>query len=68
MKWNKIVTRALLASIAIMIILPHLTHFAINTHLKDEGYTVCREASKQWLFVRTIVYTRDEDVCLEMAD
>lgn len=62
-KQNKIFTRMVLFGIATLIIFPHITHFLVDRYLMRNGYSVCEEASHQWLFVRDIVYISEATVC-----
>lgn len=54
----RLLTRIGILSIAIIIVLPHLIHYLAANHLENEGYQICESRSTQWLFVRTIVYTK----------
>jgi len=64
-KQARILTRMAIGGVIIMFTLPHLMHFSLDYFLKKEGYSVCKEASHQWLHVRNIVYTQDPAECIE---
>ena len=65
---NILCTKMLLISIAVMILLPQVSHFFLNRYLANNNYTVCREASRQWLHDRTIVYLDSIENCHEVAE
>lgn len=51
-------TRIGVGSIVVVFVLPHIIHFAAADYLEKAHYQVCESRSTQWLFVRTIVYTK----------
>ncbi len=65
---NILCTKMLLISVAVVILLPQASHFFLNRHLENNNYTVCREASRQWLHDRTIVYLDSTENCHEVAE
>jgi len=56
-------TKGAFIGIALIFTVPHLVHYFANGYLLKQGYTVCEEASHQWLFVRDIVYIADSIEC-----
>lgn len=58
-----ILTRIAIVSLALIFIVPNLFHYITDTYFSNEGYSVCEEASSQWLFVRDIVYIQDTIEC-----
>ena len=56
-------TRLAVASIVFLLALPHVVHYVVGEHLEASGYSVCEEASHQWLFVRDIVYIQPSVEC-----
>lgn len=60
---NTIFTRLALTAMALMFTFPHVAHFAADKYLKGRDYSVCEEASHQWLFVRNIVYVQPAIEC-----
>ena len=58
-----ILTRIAIVSIALIFIAPNLFHYIADTYFLNEGYSVCEEASSQWLFVRDIVYIQESIEC-----
>ncbi|MBY6189265.1 hypothetical protein KUV22_02425 [Microbulbifer agarilyticus] len=58
-----VLSRLILVSVALIPILPNLTHYAADRALKSNGYVVCESASHQWRFVRDIVYIKPSVVC-----
>ncbi len=64
-KLTKIFTYLALISIAILLVFPHTLHFLADSHLRKNGYSICSQASSQWLFVREIVYTQEKQECSE---
>ena len=65
--YNQKATRIAIGVIIIMVVLPHIVHYAVGHYLKPRGYVVCDEASYQWLYDRTIVYTANSNVCVELV-
>ena len=64
-KVTKIFYRLAVLSIVLLLALPHVIHYLVNVHLKSKGYSVCEDASHQWLFVRDIVYIQESLECNE---
>jgi len=62
-KQSAYLTRGAFIGIALIITVPHLVHYFANSYLLRQGYTVCEEASQQWLFVRDIVYIAESIEC-----
>ncbi|MCP4342667.1 MAG: hypothetical protein GY799_28245 [Desulfobulbaceae bacterium] len=58
-----IFSRLAVASIILLLALPHTIHYFVGEHLRAKGYSVCEEASHQWLFVRDIVYIQESMEC-----
>ena len=62
---NKIIGKAVLVFLLITFFLPQIVHYTTANYLENRGYQVCEARSKQWLHVRTIVYSKlvscDED-------
>lgn len=56
-------SRLAIVGVALIPILPNVVHYATDTILKDDGYTVCESASHQWRFVRDIVYIKPGVEC-----
>jgi hypothetical protein len=65
---NILCTKMALISVAVLILFPQVSHFFLNRHLVNNSYTVCREASTQWLHDRTIVYIDSSENCHEVAE
>ena len=62
-KQNIIFTRLAILAVALMFVVPHVAHFSADRYLEEQGYSVCEEASHQWLFVSNIVYVADSVEC-----
>jgi hypothetical protein len=62
-KQADILTRIAVVSLALIFITPNLFHYISEAYFSSEGYSVCDEASSQWLFVRDIVYIQDTIEC-----
>lgn len=60
---NRLFTRLAISGVVLLFIIPHVVHFVVDKHLVRHGYTVCEEASHQWLFVRDIVYAQPSIEC-----
>ena len=56
-------SRLAILGVILTIVLPQLAHFAVDKYFTQHGYTVCKEASHQWLFVRDIVYVASSVEC-----
>lgn len=56
-------SRIAISGVALMFVFPHVAHFAVDKYFKAHGYTVCEEASHQWLFMRDIVYVEASVAC-----
>jgi hypothetical protein len=65
---NILCTKMALISVAVAILLPQVSHFSLHRHLVNNSYTVCREASHQWLTARTIVYLNSTENCHGVAE
>ncbi len=55
---NKIIGKVVLVCLVITFLLPQIIHYATANYLENRGYQVCETRSKQWLHVRTIVYSK----------
>lgn len=60
---SSLFSRIAIAGVITMFVFPHIAHFAADKYLEQHGYTVCEEASHQWLFVRDIVYVQPTVEC-----
>ncbi|MBL4798110.1 MAG: hypothetical protein JKY50_11895 [Oleispira sp.] len=58
-------TRLAVISVVLIITVPHTIHYFADDYLESEGYSVCQDASHQWLFVRNIVYVHEPVSCNE---
>lgn len=56
-------SRVAISGVILAFVFPHIAHYAVDKYLEDHGYTVCEEASHQWLFVRDIVYIQPTVQC-----
>jgi len=54
---NKIIVKVVLVCLIVTFLLPQIVHYATANYLENHGYQVCEVRSKQWLHVRTIVYS-----------
>jgi len=57
------ITKVALAGLIIMLVLPHVTHYFVSSAVESDGYSICDAASHQWLYSKTIVFTRNEEAC-----
>ncbi len=64
-KVTKAFSRLAIASVVLLFALPHAIHYVADYQLKAKGYSVCEDASHQWLFVRDIVYVQASVECRE---
>ena len=55
-KQNRIFSRLAISGVVLLFVVPHAAHFFANKYLVTHGYSVCEDASHQWLFVRDIAY------------
>lgn len=62
-KQSSFFSRIAISGIVLAFVFPHVAHFAVDKYLEEHGYTVCEEASHQWLFVRDIVYVQPSIEC-----
>lgn len=60
---NTIFSRLAISGVVLLFVVPHVAHFVADKYLDKNGYTVCEEASHQWLFVRDIVYVQSFVEC-----
>ena len=64
-KQSTYLTRLAVISLAVLFVVPHFVHYLTDSYLSIRGYSVCEEASHQWLFVRDIVYVQESMECNE---
>lgn len=62
-KQNVIFTRLAMSAMVLLFVVPHGVHVLVDRYLTQQGYSVCEEASHQWLFVRDIVYVDKNTQC-----
>ena len=67
-KVSGIITKAALVGFLTMFALPHVAHYLTDRFLKKEGYQICREASRQWLHSKTVVYVKNSDICIQLIE
>lgn len=51
------VSRGIIAGLILILLLPQLVHYSTASYLENRGYLVCGKESRQWLAMRTIVYS-----------
>jgi len=49
----------MLGCVGLMSILPQIVSLGVDAYLETHGYTYCYKLSRQWLFNRTMVYTKN---------
>jgi len=62
-KHTSIISKLAISGVLLTFTVPHIFHYASNSYLKKNGYSVCEEATHQWLFVRDIVYITNSITC-----
>ena len=62
------VTRAGIAGVVIMLMLPHMIQYGVEEYVTSRGYSECEKASYQWLIYRKIVFTNNIDVCAGLTE
>ena len=62
-KVTTIFSRLALTSVVLLLAIPHVIHYSADYYFINRSYSVCEEASHQWLFIRDIVYIHDSIVC-----
>jgi hypothetical protein len=65
-KVEKRFTVSLITSIVILFVFPHIFHYFFEHFIVSKGYSICEQASYQWLHYREIVYTLTEDICTKL--
>jgi hypothetical protein len=60
---NSYFTKMALAGILLMLALPQIVHYFMNTYITKHGYSICQAASHQWLQDRTIIYIQPTIEC-----
>jgi len=58
-----IISKLAITGVVLTFTVPHIVHYASNNYLENDGYSVCEEASHQWLFVRDILYIQSSVEC-----
>ena len=62
----KRITRAALAGIGLMIILPQIIHYAVEDYMENNGYMICAQASSSWLMYKHIAYVSNAETCIDL--
>ena len=65
-KVTKRITRAALAGIGLMIILPQIIHYAVEDYMENNGYMICAQASSSWLMYKHIAYVSNAETCIDL--
>jgi hypothetical protein len=60
-----VISRTAIIGVILTFTTPHLIDYLSSNTLKNKGYSVCEEASHQWLFFRDIVYVQDPVICIK---
>ena len=56
---HRLIFISLVASLAVLFILPQAMHFYIDSYTEKNNYQICRDQSHRWLHVVTIVYAKN---------
>src|SRR5690606_2648878 len=64
-KASRLITGVLVVAIALLFLLPHAVHIAVERHLFAQGYKLCEPKSRNALSHKTVVYVRDVPACLD---
>lgn len=62
-KIASVCTRTVIAAVFIIFVLPMLVHRSVDNYMTEKNYSICNEASHQWLHSRTIVYVSKRGIC-----
>ena len=62
-KIASVCTQISIAAVIIIFVLPMLVHRSVENYMTENNYSVCSEASHQWLHSRTIVYVGKQGIC-----
>ncbi|MFK5915405.1 MAG: hypothetical protein QM484_13620 [Woeseiaceae bacterium] len=57
-KLNKRLTQLVIFLLIFTFTLPQVVNHIVDSYLQEQGYTICESKSKQWLHVKTIVYSK----------
>jgi hypothetical protein len=60
---EKLVTKLLILSIALMFLFPVSSHFLLEKIVVQKGYSECKEMSYQWLLYKKITYVKNNTIC-----
>ena len=63
---SSVCTKTGIAAVLIIFILPMIVHSSVENHLLPKKYSICSEASHQWLHSRTIVYVSTQEKCKQV--
>lgn len=59
-------TRGSIVGIGLMILLPQIVNYAVDDHLKNNGYKICDQVSSHWLMYKHIAYVSDAETCIDL--
>jgi len=57
-KTNKRLTQFVIFLLLLTFLLPQVVHYVTAEYLEKKDYKICESKSRQWLHVKTIVYSR----------
>lgn len=66
-KVEKVLIRGAVIGILIMILVPQVTHFAVGRIVHERQYVECHQVEYSWLLYKKYVYTKNQDVCQNLA-
>ncbi|MCR6652845.1 MAG: hypothetical protein NVV73_15775 [Cellvibrionaceae bacterium] len=62
---TKLLTRIMIAGLALMFLLPHGIHFPLEKYLFNQGYKICQPKSYANRAYRSVAYAIDVPACIE---
>lgn len=63
-KLIKLIMASTLSGVALLFVLGFVSQYAYDNYfLENKGYIVCKDASSQWLFLKTTVYAELPNSC-----
>ncbi|KKO47542.1 hypothetical protein VT06_16510 [Arsukibacterium sp. MJ3] len=66
-KVEKTLIRGAIFGVLIMILVPQVTHFGIGRIVHERQYIECHQVEYRWLLYKKYVYTKNQDVCQNLA-
>lgn len=66
-KWESLFKRSLVVSIIVMVALPQLAQYSVDSYARKQHYDICNEATYKWFLYSKYYYTDNQIACNKLV-